>query len=158
MAEKKNVMTTAGARKLEEELQMLRIERREEIKRKLQEARMQGDLSENAEYDAAKQEQAEVEARIEEIQAILQNAEIVAESTDTSHVFVGAVVKVLDVEEDDEFEVKIVGTNEADSLKNLISNESPMGSALINAEVGDTVMVSAPAGDFPLKVLEIRLQ
>ena len=158
MAEKKNVMTTAGARKLEEELQMLRVERREEIKKKLQEARMQGDLSENAEYDAAKQEQAEVEARIEEIQLILQNAEIVAETTDTSRVFVGAVVKVLDVEEDDEFEVTIVGTNEADSLKNLISNESPMGSALINAAVGDTVMVSAPAGDFPLKVLEIRRQ
>jgi len=158
MADKKNVITNSGARKLEEELQHLKVVRRAEIAQKIREARMQGDLSENAEYDAAKQEQAEIEVRIEEIERILKNSEIVSEDGDTSSVFVGAVVKLLDVEENEEFEVTIVGTNESNSLKNMISNESPMGAALLNAGVGDTVKVQAPAGEFAYKILEIRKQ
>ncbi len=158
MAEKKNYLTSSGAKKLEDELLNLKNVRRAEIAQKIKEARAQGDLSENAEYDAAKDEQAEIEARIEEIEAILKNAEVVQEDGDTSKVFIGAVVTLLDMEFDEEMDVTIVGSNEADSLKQKISNESPLGEALIGAKAGDIIEVQAPGGAFKYKVLGIKKQ
>jgi len=157
MAEKKNILTVSGAKKLEDELQNLKVVRRAEIAAKIKEARMQGDLSENAEYDAAKEEQAEIEARIDEIEIILKHSEVVSEDGDVSRVFIGAVVDVAD-EDGYEDTFTIVGSNEANSIKNKISNESPLGAALIGAKVGDTVTVNAPAGAFEYKVLAIRKQ
>lgn len=156
MADKKTILTVSGAKKLEDELQNLKVVRRPEIAEKIKEARAQGDLSENAEYDAAKEEQGEIEARIEEIEAILKNAEVVEENGDVSRVFIGAHVTVLDLEEEEELDFTIVGSNEANSLKNMISNDSPLGTALIGAEVGDTVSVEAPGGVFEYKVLSIE--
>ncbi len=155
MAEKKNIMTSAGAEKLKNELKELKEVRRAEIAQKIKEARAQGDLSENAEYDAAKDEQGEIEARIEELTEILKHVEIVGETTDMTHVFIGAIVKLLDIEFDEEMEVSIVGTSEANSLMNKFDNESPLGQALIGAEIGETVTVDAPAGAFQYKVLSI---
>ncbi|MBO7364488.1 MAG: transcription elongation factor GreA [Lachnospiraceae bacterium] len=156
MTKKRTLLTATGAARLEDELQNLKQVRREEIKQKLKEARAQGDLSENAEYDAAKNEQAEIEARITDIEEILANAEIVPDETDLSHVFIGAEVKLQDLEDDEEITVRIVGSKEANSLSGRISNESPMGAALLGSAVGDRVDVQAPAGVFSYKVLEIR--
>jgi len=158
MAEKKNILTVSGAKKLEDELQNLKVVRRAEIAAKIKEARMQGDLSENAEYDAAKEEQAEIEARIDEIEIILKNSEVVSEDGDVSRVFIGAVVDLIDMDENDEMTVTIVGSNEANSLMSKVSNESPMGAALIGAEVGQVITVEAPGGAFRYKVLAIRKQ
>lgn len=156
MAEKKNILTSAGAKKLEDELKELKEVRRSEIAQKIKEARAQGDLSENAEYDAAKEEQGEVEARIEEIELTLKNSEIVEESGDISRVFIGAVVTVYDEEEEEEYDLSLVGSNEVNSLENRISSESPLGSALLGAQVGDRVSFTAPGGTFYYKVLGIR--
>ena len=155
MADKKNMITAAGAKKLNDELHERTVILRKEIADKIKDAKSQGDISENAEYDAAIKESADNEVRIAEIERILANAEIVSEEADTSVVFVGADVRLYDAEEDDEFIVTIVGTNESDSRRNMISNESPMGQALMNASVGDTVTVQAPAGSFSYKILEI---
>ena len=123
---------------------------------KIKEAREQGDLSENAEYDAAKDEQRDIEARIEQIEKILKNAEVVVEDeVDLNKISVGCKVKVLDVEFDEELSYKIVGSTEANSIKGKISNESPVGKALIGAHVGETVTVHTPAGESAYKVLEI---
>lgn len=158
MAEsKKKILTYAGLRKLEDELQELKVVTRKEIAKKLQEAREQGDLSENAEYDAAKDEQRDVQARIDEIEKILKNAEVIDEDeVDLSKVSIGCEVKVLDVAEKEEIVYKIVGSTEADILKNKISDESPIGSALIGSKTNSTVSVEAPDGVFKYKVLEIR--
>ena len=142
MAEKKNILTYEGLRKLEEELEDLKVVKRKEISQKIKEAREQGDLSENAEYDAAKDEQRDIEARIEQIEKILKNAEVVDEDeVDLDKISIGCKVKILDVEFDEEEEFKIVGSSEASSLKGKISNESPVGKALLGAKVGDTVKV-----------------
>jgi len=158
MADKKNILTVSGAKKLEDELQNLKVVRRAEIAAKIKEARMQGDLSENAEYDAAKEEQAEIEARIDEIEIILKHSEIVSEDGDISRVFIGAVVDLMDMEENDEMTVTIVGSNEANSMLQKVSNESPLGMALIGASVGEVITVEAPGGTFQYKVLDIRKQ
>jgi transcription elongation factor GreA len=157
MAEKKNILTYEGLRKLEDELQDLKVVQRREIAQKIKEAREQGDLSENAEYDAAKDEQRDIEARIEQIEKILKNAEVVLdEEVDLDKINIGCVVHVLDIEFDEEEEYKIVGSSEASSLQNKISNESPIGQALIGAKVGDIVDVEAPAGIIQYKVLSIH--
>ncbi len=157
MAEKKNLLTREGLRKLEDELQDLKVNRRQEIAQKIKEAREQGDLSENAEYDAAKDEQRDIEARIEELEKILKNAEVVVEEeADLDKVSIGCSVKILDCEFDEELEYKIVGSTEANSLKGKISNESPVGKALLGKQVGDTVTVETPAGEFSYKVLSIH--
>ncbi len=157
MSEKKNLLTYEGLKKLEDELQDLRVVKRKEIAQKIKEAREQGDLSENAEYDAAKDEQRDIEARIEQIEKILKNAEVVVEDeVDLDKISVGCKVKVLDVEFDEEEEFKIVGSSEANSLGGKISNESPVGKALIGAKVGDTVQVETQAGVIEYKVLEIQ--
>lgn len=156
-AEKKNIMTYAGLKKLEDELQYLKEVKRAEISEKIKEAREQGDLSENAEYDAAKDEQRDVEARIEELEKLLKNAEVVVEEeVDYSKISVGCAVKLYDEEFDEEVEYKIVGSTEANSLKNIISNESPVGAALIGKKVGDMVAVETPAGVSEFKVLDIQ--
>lgn len=154
---KKNILTYEGLQKLEEELQHLKVVKRHEIAQKIKEAREQGDLSENAEYDAAKDEQRDIEARIEEIEQILKNAEVVVEDeVDLDKISVGCKVRILDIEYDEELEYKIVGSTEANSLKGKISNESPLGQALLNAAVGEVVKVEAPVGELSYKVLEIQ--
>lgn len=157
MAEKKNILTYEGLKKLEDELQDLKVVQRREIAQKIKEAREQGDLSENAEYDAAKDEQREIERRIEEIEKTLKNAEVVLdEEIDLNKVSIGCVVRVLDIEYDEEEEYKLVGSSEASSLQNKVSNESPIGRALLGAQVGDVVEVEAPAGIVQYKVLSIQ--
>ena len=155
--DKKNILTYEGLKKLEDELENLKVVRRKEVSQKIKEAREQGDLSENAEYDAAKDEQRDIEARIEELEKILKNAEVVVEEeADLDKVSIGCSVKLLDCEFDEELEYKIVGSTEANSLKGKISNESPVGKALLGKQVGDTVTVETPAGEFSYKVLSIH--
>ena len=153
----KKLLTYAGLKKLEDELQDLKVVKRKEVAAKIKEAREQGDLSENAEYDAAKDEQRDIEARIEEIEAILKNVEVVVEEeVDLDKISVGCKVKLLDIEFDEEIEYNIVGSTEANSLQGKISNESPVGKALIGAKVGETVTVETQAGEISFKVLDIQ--
>ena len=157
METKKNLLTYEGLQKLEDELHDLKVVKRKEVAEKLKEARAQGDLSENAEYDAAKDEQRDVEARIEDIEAILKNAEVVLEDeVDVSKIGVGSKIKILDKELKEEMDFKIVGSAEANSLKGRISNESPVGRALIGAKKGDTIKVETQVGVLKYKVLEIQ--
>ena len=157
MEAKKNILTYEGLKKYEEELQELRVVKRREVAEKIKEAREQGDLSENAEYDAAKDEQRDIEARIEELEKILKNVEVVDEDeVDLEKINIGCMVKILDIEYDEELEYKIVGSTEANSLKGKISNESPLGKVLIGAKVGDILTVEAQAGAIQYKVLEIQ--
>ena len=157
MQEKKNILTYEGLRNYEEELHDLKVVKRKEVAQKIKEAREQGDLSENAEYDAAKDEQRDIEARIEELEKILKNAEVVIEDeVDLDKINVGCLVKILDTELKEELEYKIVGSTEANSLKGKISNESPVGKALMGAKVGDKVKVETQAGVIQYKVLEIQ--
>ncbi|MFG6326465.1 MAG: transcription elongation factor GreA [Lachnospiraceae bacterium] len=154
---KKNILTYAGLQKLENELQDLKLVKRKEVAEKIKEAREQGDLSENAEYDAAKDEQRDIEARIEEIEKILKNAEVVDEDEiDIKKINVGCCVKVLDLEYDEELEFKIVGSTETNSLENKISNESPMGRELIGKKKNDVVTVETVDGEIKYKVLSIH--
>ena len=157
MEEKKNILTYMGLRQLEDEIQELKINRRKQVADKIREAREQGDLSENAEYDAAKEEQREIESRIEEIDKILKNAEVIVEEEVAVDVInVGCMVKILDKEFKNEVLFKIVGSTEANTLKGRISNESPVGSALIGKKKGDTVEVVTPAGSLKYKIIEIQ--
>ena len=157
MEEKKNILTYEGLKKYEDELHELKVVKRKEVAQKIKEAREQGDLSENAEYDAAKDEQRDIETRIEELEKILKNVEVVAEEDVTSdRINIGCTVRIQDVEEGFEEEYSIVGSTEANSLENKISNESPVGEALIGKAVGEEAAVMTPAGEFKYKVLEIR--
>ena len=157
MADKKNILTYEGHKRYEEELQNLKVVKRKEVAQKIKEAREQGDLSENAEYDAAKDEQRDIELRIEELEKLLKNAEVVVEDEiDLDKINIGCKVKVYDVDEDEEMEFKIVGSTEANSLQNKISNESPVGQALMGKKAGDVVDVETQAGVIQYKVLEIQ--
>ena len=157
MEAKKNLLTYAGLQKPEDELHDLKVNRRKEVAGKIKEAREQGDLSENAEYDAAKDEQRDIETRIEEIEKILKNAEVVVEDeVDVNKINVGCTVKVYDEEFEEELEFKIVGSSEANSLQGKISNESPVGKALIGRSIGDVVEVETQAGVISYKVLAIE--
>ena len=157
MEAKKNLLTYAGLQKLEDELHDLKVNRRKEVAGKIKEAREQGDLSENAEYDAAKDEQRDIETRIEEIEKILKNAEVVVEDeVEVNKINVGCTVKVYDEEFEEELEFKIVGSSEANSLQGKISNESPVGKALIGRSIGDVVEVETQAGVISYKVLAIE--
>lgn len=156
MEEKKNILTYAGLKKYEDELHSLKVERRQEVAQKIKEAMEQGDLSENAEYDAAKDEQRDIEARIEELEKILKNVEVVTgEDVALDRISVGCRVKVHDIEFDEDLDYSIVGSTEANSLENKISNESPVGKALIGAKVGDVVKVDTMAGSLSYKILSI---
>ncbi|WP_125154091.1 transcription elongation factor GreA [Clostridium rectalis] len=154
---KKYVMTYEGVKKLEEELEFLKTVKRKEITEKIKVALSFGDLSENAEYDEAKNEQAFVEGRIIQLEKMLKNATIVDESEIPENtVGVGTIAKVLDYEFNEEVEFSIVGSAEADPMENKISNESPVGKALIGKEVGDEFEVTIPDGVNRYKILSVR--
>ena len=154
---KEVVVTREGYNKLEQELENLRTVKRKEVADKIKVARGYGDLSENAEYDAAKDEQRDIEARIEQIEKILKNAEVVVEEdVDLDKVSIGCTVKVLDEEFDEELEFKIVGSSEANSLQGKISNESPVGKALIGKKTGDEISVETQAGEMKYQILGIQ--
>lgn len=156
MSEKKTILTYTGLKKLEDELENLKVVRRKEVSNKIKEAREQGDLSENAEYDAAKDEQRDIEARIDEIEKLLKNVEVVdEEEVDLDKINVGCKVVLYDNEFEEEVEYRIVGSTEANSLAGKISNESPLGSALLGKKVGDEVLVESLAGEMTYKVLKI---
>ena len=157
MEAKKNILTYEGLKKYEDELENLKVVKRQEVAQKIKEARAQGDLSENAEYDAAKDEQRDIEARIDEQEKNLKNAEVIVEDeVDLDKINIGCQVKILDIEMNQELDYKIVGSTEANSLKGKISNESPVGRALIGAKTGDIVRVETPGGELEYQVLEIQ--
>lgn len=157
MPDKKVILTYGGLRELEDELQNLKVVKRKEVAEKIKDARAQGDLSENAEYDAAKEEQGEIESRIVEIEKILKNAEVVDEEEISLDIIsVGCKVKIYDLEFEEEIDYAIVGSTEADPLNFKISNESPVGSALIGSKIGDLVEVETPNGVVKVKVLDIH--
>lgn len=154
---KKYVMTYEGVKKLEEELEYLKTVKRKEITEKIKVALGYGDLSENSEYDEAKNDQAFNEGRIIQLENMLKNAVVVDESEiPTDKVSVGSIVKVMDYEFDEEVEYAIVGSAEADPMNFKISNESPVGSALLGKKVGDVVEVTVPSGVSKFEILEIR--
>ena len=155
MAEKQ-LLTKKGYEERVALLEHLKVDRRKEVAQKLKEAREQGDLSENAEYDAAKDEQRDIETQIAELEEILKNAEVVQDNnTDKDAIKMESVVKLHDVEYDEDIEYVIVGSSEADSLNNKISNESPLGAALIGKKVGDTVKIEAPVGEIEYKIISV---
>lgn len=152
----KKVLTQAGLAKLENELNDLKINARKDIAQKIKEAREQGDLSENAEYDAAKEEQRHIEARIAELEAILKNVAVVdTEEIDENAVNVGHTVTVFNENRGIEQKYHIVGSSEANALKGLISNESPIGRALLGHRIGDTAVAEAPVGEIRFRILDI---
>ena len=154
--EDKKILTYEGLKELEDELEYLKVVKRKELSTIIKEAREQGDLSENAEYDAARDEQAKVEARIEQIQLLLKDVEVhTEEDIDDDTVNIGCKVKIRDMEYKEDEVYKIVGSTEANSLKNKISNESPIGKAIIGAKVGQTIKVETPSGLLKYKILEI---
>ena len=152
----KQMYTKQGYQDLVDELKYLKLTRREEIKEQIAVARGFGDLSENAEYDEARNEQAKVEARIQELEALIENAEIVDETNmDVRAISLGSVVKLYDEDFDEEITYSIVGSNQADPLEKKISDQSPIGRALMGKKAGDSVTVTAPAGELRFKVLEV---
>jgi transcription elongation factor GreA len=151
------MLTREGMRKLEEELEDLKVHKRLEVADRIKTAIAFGDLSENAEYDAAKTQQAFIEGRIRDIEQMLRQAHVVEEhEVGLDAVGVGNAVRVYDMEYSEEDEYTIVGSTEADPKKLHISNESPIGRALLGKRVGDIVEVQAPGGAIKLKILEIR--
>ena len=156
MDSKKHILTSKGMAALEEELQELKVVKRKEIAQKIKEAREQGDLSENAEYDAAKDEQRAIETRIEELEKIIKNSEVISEDNmDHTVVNIGSTVRFLDLEFNEEIEYHIVGSTESDILKGYISNESPLGAALIGSKVGEIIEVEGPDGIAKFQILNI---
>ncbi len=149
------VMTKKGYEETTEKLRYLQIEKRQEIVERIKEARSHGDLSENAEYEAARNEQSANEGEIEKLSYILKNAVILEENVDTSSVHIGSKVLVYDEEFDEEIEYEITGTTEANAMENRISNDSPVGSALLKHKVGDIVKINAPDGEYKLKIMQI---
>ena len=148
-------MTQKGYDEAKEQLEYLTKVKRAEIVERIQEARSHGDLSENAEYDAARNEQAANEGEIAELDYRIKNAVIIEESDDHSIVHLGSVVTVYDVELEEEATYTIMGTTEANAMKGIISNESPVGSALLRHKKGDVVTVKAPDGEYQLKIKKI---
>lgn len=155
--QKKHIMTYEGVKKLEEELEFLKTVKRKEITEKIKVALGYGDLSENSEYDEAKNDQAFTEGRILQLETMLKNAIVVDESDiPTDIVSVGSIVKVMDFEFEEEVEYSIVGSAEADPMNFKISNESPVGAALIKKKVGDVIEVTVPGGANKFEILGIR--
>jgi len=157
MVETKKILTYEGLQSLEEELHDLKVNKRKEIAQIIKEAREQGDLSENAEYDAAKDEQRDIEARIEEIDKILRNVEVVLEDeVNVDVINIGCRVIIYDMGYKEELTYKIVGSTEANSLKGKISNESPLGKELLGKKIGDIVDVETHGEVIQYKILEIQ--
>ena len=155
MAEKQYLMTQKGYDEAVEKLAYLQTVKRQEIVERIAEARSHGDLSENAEYDAARNEQAANELEIAELDYKIKNAVILEENNDKTSVHIGSKVRVYDVDMDEEETYEITGSTEADAMHNKISNESPVGKALLNHKVGDTIKVNAPNAEYELKIMEI---
>ena len=154
MPKKEILLTSEGFLELEEELDNLKTVERPIVIEQIKEARAQGDLSENADYDAARNKQAEVEARIKEIEYMLQNAKIIEKNDDHS-VGLGSNVDILYVEDGEEESYSIVGSTEADPLDNKISNESPIGRAIIGKKEGDVVEIESPNGNYQIKIVKV---
>ncbi|MBE6694425.1 MAG: transcription elongation factor GreA [Ruminococcaceae bacterium] len=152
----KQMYSPEGYQKLVDELNYLKLTRREEIKEQIAVARGFGDLSENAEYDEARNEQAKVEARILELESLIENAVVVDESNqDTGVVHLGSIVKLHDVDFDEDITYSIVGSNEADPLERKISDQSPIGRALMGKRAGEDITVETPGGELKFKVLDV---
>lgn len=157
MAKKQVVLTEEGLKKLQDELEYLKVTKRKEITEKIKEARGFGDLSENSEYDAAKDAQATMEQRVVEIENIIKNAKIIsADEMPTDIVSITSKVKVYDCDLEEEDEYIIVGATESDPISGKISDESPIGKALLGKKAGDTVEVETPGGTISIKILEIN--
>ncbi len=156
MANEQVILTEEGLKEKKEKLDFLKSVRRGEISGQIKEARAFGDLSENAEYDEAKNEQARVETEIIQLEKVLRNAVVVQGNTiDVSTVNIGATVRILDMEFNEEEEYHIVGSVEADADRKRISNEAPVGAALIGKKVGEIADVQTPAGIIQLKIIDI---
>lgn len=154
MSNKTVYLTEKGLQEIKDELEYLKLEKRPEVIKALKEARALGDLSENAEYDAARGEQAVVEARIKELESMLEKAEVIS-SVDTNVVSIGTKVKIEYVDDNEVEEYSIVGSKEADPFANKISNESPIAQAIIGLKVGSVVSVDSPNGKYDVKIVEI---
>lgn len=153
---KEVLLTAEGLEQLEAELDYLKSEKRLEVAQKIKEALSFGDLSENSEYDAAKNEQAQVEEKIVKLENMLKHAKVIEEDeVDDDTVTIGCKVKVLDIEFDEELEYTIVGSTEANPVKLKISNESPVGKGLLGKKAGDTVEIDAPSGTLSFKIIEV---
>lgn len=155
MSKKECLMTAEGFLNLEEELNELKTVKRPQIIEAIKDARAQGDLSENADYDAARNDQAELEARIKELEYMIDHAKII-EGAEKGVVGLGSVITINYVEDDEEEEYKIVGSLEANPFENRISNESPIGKAVLNKKVGDVVSVESPNGNYDVKIVAIN--
>jgi transcription elongation factor GreA len=152
---KPNFVTEEGLQKLKDELEYLKVVKRVEVAEALKQAKAFGDLSENSEYDEAKNEQAEVERHIVELEETLNNIEIIKSNGKKNKVSVGSSVKVHDIEFDEDVIYTIVGSTETNPLENKVSDESPIGKALLGSKPGDTVVADTPAGPLEMKVIEI---
>ena len=149
------LITPQGYLALETELNDLKLKKRPEVIAALQEARSLGDLSENAEYDAARNEQAEIEGRIKQLEKMLEHVSIIT-NVDTDKVSIGNTVSIKYVDDDEEDEYKIVGSQEADPFESKISNESPIAQALFDHKVGDIVTVESPNGNYEVEIIDIK--
>lgn len=158
MAEKQVMLTEEGLRKLEEKLEHLKTVRRTEVSERIKQAISFGDISENSEYEDAKNEQAFIEGEIMTIENMLRNSKIIEEGQDTDTVMMGCTVVLKDIEFDEDLEYTIVGSAEADPMEARISDESPVGKAVLGHRVGDVVDVTVPAGVLKYEVLEIKQQ
>ena len=157
MSEKEVLLTPAGLKKLEDELEQLKSVKRREVAERIKLAISYGDISENSEYEDAKNEQAFVEGRIITLEKMLRNARVIhEEEVDTQVVSIGSTVKVRDVEFNEDIEYVIVGSAESDPLENKISNESPVGKSLLGKRVGSKVEIQVPAGKIEYEILEIH--
>lgn len=154
MKKKEIFLTTEGKRELEEELNYLKLNKRNEVMQTLKEARALGDLSENSEYDQAREEQASLEKRILEVEYTLEHAKVV-DKNDTDKVSIGCEVELKYDDEDDVEKYKIVGSQEADPFTNKISNESPIAAAILGKKAGEKVMVSSPDGNYNVQIVKI---
>ena len=155
MAEQQFIMTQKGYDEAVERLRYLQTEKRQEIVERISEARSHGDLSENAEYDAARNEQAANELEITELDYKIKNAVILAENNDTSFVHIGSKVRIYDLELEEEEVYEITGTTEANAMENKISNDSPLGKAILKHKVGEEVKIVAPDGEYKVLIKEI---
>ena len=155
--EDKLILSEEGLQELKDELKYLRGKKRKEVAQRIKKAREMGDISENSEYEEAKNEQAFVEGRVKELEEMIRKAEVIKEEDiDTTQVNVGTKVKLLDKEFDEKVEYKIVSSAESDPDENKISNESPIGKGLIGHKVGETVEIEVPAGTVEYEILAIR--
>ncbi|MFV0425001.1 MAG: transcription elongation factor GreA [Bacilli bacterium] len=149
-------LTEEKKKEFEDELHHLKFVKRDEVIKELQEARAQGDLSENADYAAAREEQSFVEGRIKELEAYLDNVEIIEEDSKKDIIVIGSIVKILDIEMEEEMIFRIVGSQESDPDSGKISNNSPIAKALLGKKVGNVVNVEAPNNEYEIKILEIE--